>query len=411
MKAAIRHLLRNRRRSLLTLLAVLIPTYILVVMLGMVAGEMRGMFDSTVKFETGHFQIQREADRPAGGALPLIDDPAPLLAIVDRTEGIAWRTVRLDLPALAASEDQSYGVVVQGVVPEEIGRISPIPELITDGVYLSAGATAAVIGGELRDLLDVEVGDPVILLGAHPSTGIGVAKPTVVGVFEAPEETLGRSLVQVDIDRARQLAKRGNAATAIVGYVAGVAGPWDAWKIERVVEALRGQMPEGYQVLTWRELSPDVNTYLRIARPLLTAFSAIFFVLGGLVVLNTLYLSVMERTRELGMIIALGASRRRVMGMVLTEAGLIAVVGGTIGALCGAGLVWLIEGLGGLRLPVAYSGFMKAVGMEPILHVRITPIEIIGSALAMIAVAILSAWYPAHRASRLEPMEAMRHVD
>ncbi len=410
MKAAFRHLLRNRRRSLLTLIAVLVPVYILVLMYGMVSGEMRGLFDGTVKLRTGHFQIQAVAERPQGGALPLIDNPQKLLALVDKAPGIERRTVRLDLPALAAVGDHSQGVVVQGVSQAQGNQQNPLSELLVAGHYLDGDGRSAVVGTELARLLNLKVGDRIILLGAHPDVGLGVANPTVVGIFSAPDETLSRSVVEVDLPLARQLVRRPDAATAIVGFVKGVDGPWDAWKIERAVKALRTELPAGYTVLDWRQLSPEIDLYMRIARPVLTLFSGIFFVLGGLVVLNTLYLSVMERTRELGIIIALGASRRQVMRMVFAEAGLIAVAGGTIGAIAGAALVWIIEAVGGLRLPGAYSGFLKAFGMQPLLHLRVTVPEIALSAAAMVAVALLAAWYPARRAARLEPVEAIRYA-
>jgi ABC-type lipoprotein release transport system permease subunit len=411
MKAAVRHLLRNRRRSLLTLIAVIVPVYVLVLMYGMVSGEMGGLFDGVVKLQTGHFQIRAVADRPEGGALPLIDDPQPLVALIEKTPGIERFTVRLDLPALASAGDHSQGILVEGVSGGQGDASSPLADLLVAGRYLDGDGRSAVVGADLARLLGLDVGDPIVLLGAHPDAGLGVAKPTIVGIFSAPDETLSRSVVEVDIGLAQQLVRRPGAATAIVGYVGGVAGPWDAWKIDRAVTSLRGEIPSGYEVLDWRDLSPDIDLWMRIARPILTLFSGIFFVLGGLVVLNTLYLSVMERTRELGIIIALGASRRRVMSMILVEAGLVAAVGGAIGAIGGAALVWIVEAVGGLRLPGAYSGFLKAFGMQPLLHLRVTIPEIALSATAMAVVALLAAWYPALRASKLEPVEAMRYVE
>lgn len=410
MKTALRHLTRDRRRSILTLLAVMIPVYILVLMFGIISGEMRSMFEGAVNLETGHFQIQKVEGHPTGGALPLIDNPGKILSIVDRDKAVAWHTVRLDLPALAAAGDRSQGIVVQGVVPDEISRINPIKSLIVSGKYLSDDGNSAVIGTALARLLNLKVGDQLILLGAHPDAGLGVAKATVAGIFDAPDETMNRSIVQVDVGLARQLVNRPLAITTIIGYVADVEGPWDTWKIDRVVDELRAEIPSGYRVLDWRGLSPALATYMRIARPVLSVFAGIFFVLGGLVVLNTVYLSVLERTHELGIIISLGASRRQVMRMILTEAGILGVAGGISGALGGTALVWIVELLGGLRLPGPYTRFLKAIGMTPLLHLRVTPIEVVGSALAMIGVAILSAWYPAHHAAQLEPMEAIRNV-
>ena len=411
MKQAWRHIWRSRRRSILTLCAVLIPVFILVLELGLLNGENKSLFENTVKFETGHFQIQKAGGRPEGGALPLIDDPQEILAVVDRTPGIAWRTVRLDLPALVSNGSRSQGILIQGVVPEEIGQVSPIGKLIAEGTYLRTGEKGVVIGKELSGLLAAKVGDDLVLIGAHPDTGIGAADVPVVGVYTAPDTTLGRTMVQVDLGLAQTLARRPGAATSIVAFASGVAGPWDASKIDRVVQALRARLPADYKVVDFRELAPNLKTFETVVLPIHVLFMAIFFILGGLVVLNTLFLSVMERTRELGLVLALGASRRRVMRMVLTEALLLALVGAGIGALLGAGLVGLAESSGGLKLPGVYSDLVRVMGMEPVIHMRVTLSELVMSGLVMVGVALLAAWVPARRAAALEPVEAMRHVD
>jgi ABC-type antimicrobial peptide transport system permease subunit len=128
-------------------------------------------------------------------------------------------------------------------------------------------------------------------------------------------------------------------------------------------------------------------------------------------VLNTVYLSVMERTRELGLIISLGASRARVIRMILVEAGLIAVAGAIYGVLVGVGLILIIEAFGGIPLWGSAAKMLKAIGMSPVLHLSVSVKETLLAALAMAGVALLSAWLPAWRASKLEPVEAMRYVE
>lgn len=170
-------------------------------------------------------------------------------------------------------------------------------------------------------------------------------------------------------------------------------------------------LPTDYEVLDWRELAPQVASYMAIIKPAPFIFAAIFFGLGALVVLNTVYLSVMERTRELGLIISLGASRWRVIRMILLEAGILSVAGAVCGALAGVALVWIVEAFGGLPSPAALSSMMKAIGMNPVLHLRLSFPQVILSAAATASAAIIAAWYPTRRASRLEPVEAMRYVE
>ncbi|MEA3239297.1 MAG: FtsX-like permease family protein [Candidatus Bipolaricaulota bacterium] len=412
MKAAIRHLKRNRGRTILTLLAVLIPVYFLVFMFGLSNSIVSDMFETATRIDTGHLQIRHIERHGMGSAIPLMHDSESVLADLGQIDGIEWRTVRLDMPALASVADRSQAIYVQGVMPEEIAPISSIGDLVVKGTYLKKGQSGAVIGEELAALLNVDVGGEIVLLGAHPETGLGALKVPVVGIYRAPISAMGRTIIHTTLTTARQLARSPDAATAVVVRVDNVKGPWDVAKIEAVTAQLNSLLPDDLEVLDWRELAPQVSGYMGILQPVMIIFAVIFFGLGALVVLNTLYLSVMERTRELGLIIALGASRWRVIRMILTEAGLIAVIGAVYGAVIGVALAWVVEAFGGIPLPGAdLADYMKVVGMKPVLHMMISWPQVVISAVAMVGVAVLAAWFPAYRASKLEPVEAMRYVE
>jgi len=411
MKAALRHLKRHKGRSLLTLLAVLIPVYTLVFMFGFASANLQDMFETATRLESGHFQVRGVSEHETVSTLPLIDDTSDVLSALDSTDGVEWHTVRLDVPALASVGDRSETILVQGVEPDTVARITPIETLIVDGEYLTSGENGAVLGQGLADLLDVRVGGEIVLLGVHPDAAMGVIKVPVVGIYEAPDESMERSLIQVDLSSARSLVRRPTAATAILCMVEDVAGPWDVDKIDAVTAALTAQLPDGFEIVDWRELAPLVLTYMNIMRPVLFIFAASFFVLGALVVANTLYLSVMERTRELGLILALGASRARVMRMILIEAGLITAAGATYGALLGVVLMWIVEAFGGIPLPTRFAEMFRSLGLSGEIHLSVRAGDVVISAAIMAGVALLAALIPAWRAARFEPVEAMRYVE
>jgi ABC-type lipoprotein release transport system permease subunit len=411
MKAAIRHMMRNRRRTILTLLAVLIPIYFLIVMFGFANSMMQDMFDSATRFDTGHMQIRAVKTRETGSAMPLMRNPADALGALASVAGIEWSTVRLDLPALASVGERTQTIFVRGVVPEEIDPISNMADRVVEGEFLTSDSTGVLVGEELADLLELKVGDDMTLLGAHPEAGLGAMRAPIVGIFQAPEATIGRTVVLASLGTARQLARNETAATAIVLRVQGVTGPWDTTLLDQATAALRAALSPEYEVQDWLELLPFLSGYMSILTPMLAIMATVFFGLGALVVVNTLYLSVMERTRELGLIIALGASRARVMGMVLTEAGIITLAGAFYGVLIGVGIIWIIEAFGGIPLWGQAASYMREIGISPLLHMSIRWTQAFLAAGAMAGVAMLAAWFPAWRASKLEPMEAMRYVE
>jgi len=411
MKAAIRHMMRNRRRTILTLCAVLIPIYFLIIMFGFINSMVQDMFETATRFDTGHMQIQAEEIVGAGSSLPLMDDPTEAIAALDSIDGIEWSTVRLDLPALASADDRTRTVFVRGVVPEEIDPISNMADRMVEGDFLTSESSGVIVGEELAELLEVAVGDDLVLLGAHPDASLGALRAPIIGIYKAHDAAIGRMAIYASLDTARRLARSDSIATAIVIRLDNVVGPQDADLMNAKADELRAVLPEGYQVEDWLELLPVMAGYMDILTPMLVIMAVVFFGLGALVVTNTLYLSVMERTREIGLILSLGASRAHVMKMVLAEAGIITAAGAFYGVLLGLAIVFGVEWFGGIPLWGQMADYMKEMGINPVLHMSITAGQVIVSAGAMAVVAMLAAWLPARRAAKLEPMEAMRYVE
>jgi ABC-type lipoprotein release transport system permease subunit len=390
----------------LTLIAVLFPVMLLDVMWGMSGAMQRNIFDNTTQLQTGHIQIHVAGYEELKNTLPLINDVGPILDAIADEPAVSWSTVRLELPALVAHDNRSRGVLVQGVEPGT-ENVNPIDKWISEGRNLLPDDKGTAIAGlALLDHLETSTGETLILITAHPQTGTGVLVPEVVGVIDPPAREVSRAVVQVPLADARNLIKNDKAATNVVVLIEGVSGPWDQQRIDEAAARLQASLGDGYVVETWKDLAPETVALFNIIGPLYLVFAMIFFVLAGLVVLNTLYLSVLERTRELGVILALGSSRKRVLGWIEVESIVLAGLGAIIGTALGSGLVWW--GSLGFDIPGLAEDIVKAVGIEPTLYLRMTFGEAALSAAMMFVIALLAAAYPGWKASRLEPVEAMR---
>jgi ABC-type lipoprotein release transport system permease subunit len=407
LRLAIRNLLRNRRRSILTLLAIFIPIVLLDFSWGFTGGFERSLFEDTVRLQTGHIQIHEAGYKKIGQTIPIMRDVRPVLDAIATTSEIAFHTIRLDLPALAASGSRSKGVLVQGVEPSKATEIGLFQNWIQSGRYLSdADKQSAVIGKVIAKELDLDLETSFVIVTSHPELGTAVLAPSVVGIMNAPIREANRAIIQITLGDARALAKSEYAATSIVVMVHGIEGIADANKISIVADSLRQQLGADFVVETWNDLAPEIMGYLQIARPILLGFMLVFFLLAGLVVLNTIYLNLLERTKEIGIIIALGAGRRKVMRMIAAEAFVLSGVGGILGTIVGAGLV--LWGSNGIALPESYRSIYAELGINPNLTLSMSTFEALLSAFIMIGIALLAAWLPARRAAKMDPTQAMR---
>ena len=407
LRMAWRNLWRNRRRSILTMIAVILPVFFLNIMWGMSGALERNFFENATELETGHIQIHEADYRDLRNVDPIINQIEPVLDVIEGDSGVEWYTVRLDIPAIASNGNRSRGVLVQGIEPEQSQEISLIDEWISRGRMLTAEDTKnAVLGDALMRHLNVDLGQDIILLTSHPQAGTGVLRPNIVGAIEPPVPDISRAVVQIPIADARSLVKNQNAATSVVIRVAGVTGPWDQSKIDETAARIQQILGEEYLVETWKKISPELVTMIEMLRPLYMGFALIFFLISGLIVLNTFYLSILERTRELGVALAVGCSRGRIVRWIEGETIVLAGIGALIGSLLGILIVsW---GSGGIALPEFYKEMLSDMGMSTTLHMRMTWAETLISAVLMFVFALVAAAYPSWKASRLEPVEAIR---
>jgi ABC-type antimicrobial peptide transport system permease subunit len=162
---------------------------------------------------------------------------------------------------------------------------------------------------------------------------------------------------------------------------------------------------EDYQIETWREVNSSIAGYLDSFEGITWVYTAIFFVLAGLLVMNTVYLSVMERIKEFGVMMALGLKGRKLLRMVVSESLFICGVGAVVGGAVGSLILWRMAQ--GFTFPGMEELFTE-FGLPSVLYASITVEQIITAMLFTIVTGILAALFPAFTAARLEPVEAMR---
>jgi putative ABC transport system permease protein len=259
-----------------------------------------------------------------------------------------------------------------------------------------------LIGQALADRLGVSVGDRLTLVGRATHEQMRRRTMTVAGIYGIGLSEMEKGMVYVSLLEAQTLFDLRDQATEVVVALerVGTEAP--------VVRTLQAALP-GYEVHSWEEMSPEIKTSMEANEIFMDIFGLVIVLIAGLGILNLLLMAIFERTREIGLLAAMGLKRREIMALFVLEGMMIGVLGALTGALIGAAITGIV-GIYGLD----YSATSEATELTALMggraYPRLTLDVLLGRAVTVAVIAALASLYPAWRASQREPAEALHYV-
>ena len=401
-----RNVWRRRSRSLVTVGVVGSVVFFTLVFFAFTEATKTGMFQVLTE-ESGHLLITSATAKEARDFdATLIREAAAVEAAIARELPGALVARALDVPALVSGETRSRGVRLTGIEHDAALRERfQERHLVSGRLPAPESLDEIALGAALARALRVELGDLVYVF-APGTEGWGAAAYVLVGLLQFPQSTAEVQAAVLSLVGAQELAAPGAASRFEIHLPAGREALVEA-RVKDAKDRLATAFGDSVSVEDWREASPDLAALLDLMDPVMTIFAAFLFILAGLFVVNTVYLGLVERIREFGVIIAVGADRWRVMRMVLSES-LVLVLTGTAFGLAFAGA--LVAGLsGGFSIP-GMEEIMEEFGLPAVLYPSVTAGQVVTTMAFAVGVALLAALWPAWKAGRLQPVEAMRHV-
>ncbi len=368
--------------------------------------------DAGVRLGSGHVSIQAPEYRRRRTIEHRLSDEDRLAVETALAEPeIARRLVaaapRLTVQGLASSASSALPVAVTGVDPEAEQGFSLLPDRLEAGRYLEPGDRLhAYVGARLAERLDLEPGDRFVLTAQDESGEIVGQMARVVGTFRTGIPEADEALVQVPLHMAQQWL-------GVPGAVTSVDLLLESSRAVRPVlsslEIVLGELPGSIVPLDWRVAQPELDAAVRMDDWADYVFHAILLGIAALAIINTILMSVMQRTREFGVLRALGLRRAEVGQLVFTEGMLLTIVSGLAGMLLGVAVVWLFF-RDGLDFSALMNTEMTAAGVviDPVIVPRFHPTQIAQSLFFILAVGILASIYPAWQATRIDVAEAMK---
>jgi ABC-type lipoprotein release transport system permease subunit len=399
-----RNVRRNKRRSAITILAVTIGLAALTFLWAFLDGMNSEMIENTTRYFAGDAQVHLSGYH-ADPTLDLtIPEAAPVVRAIAQDPAVVAATARLEGKALASHGDKSRGVVVVGVSPLEEGRVTSLFKAVENGSPLQpADSTGALIGADLAEALDTRAGDELVLVGQAYDGSLSSARVPVRGVFRTKIDEYDAYMAVMPLGAVREFLAAPGGATAITLRLR------DRGQLDAVATRLGAHLGSRYEVVGWPTLVPKVAVSVRYHEVVGYVVLAVFFVVVAAGVANPVLMAVLERTREFGVMLAVGMSAGRLARLVVWEAMLLGAVGLALGNALGLGAGFYF-GQAGIDLSAYESGMRVMPGLSAIVRpvVRIER-SVMLSALVF-SIACLAALYPALKSARLDVVEAIRGI-
>jgi putative ABC transport system permease protein len=394
-----RNVWRNGRRSTILITAIAFGIWAGIMEMALMNGMAEQQVEAAIRTRTSHIQLHAPgflAHRDVSLAIPGGDS---VLARVRRLPGVEAATGRAVLNAMATSATTSRGVTVFGVDAEAERRTTDVAARIVAGHDLDgAGRNAALIGERLAQKLGLRLGQKLVVMGQAGDGSIGAGAFRIAGLFRTVSSSFDESTVFVRrADLARSFAL-GGLLHEIAVRVQG------AGAIEPVAGALRRAWP-GLDVATWRDLSPEIALTQDSTEQMNDIFLIVILIALVFGITNTMLMGVLERTRELGVVIALGMRPAPVFAMVLAETVVLSAAGGVAGVGLGALSVAVLARTG-IDLSFVASG-LAAFGFDRVIHPVLPAARYPSVVLLVIATAVVASLYPGWKAVRLDPVRAI----
>lgn len=398
LKLAYRNLLRHRRRSGLSALALAIALALLLFMAAFFKGEMRSALEDTLRLSSGHVQV-RDADYDPDSLSVaweyLIEKPFEAAAKIAALPPVQVVTPRLFASGIVSVGQDSTGVQIIGIEPDSEAN-APYRDGLIAGSFLTAEDRSGIlIGAPLAQAFGLQPGSSLNLLVNTADGSVDEQTFTVRGVFSTGSSNYDKGIVLLPLAKAQSFSGAGDRASILFILLK------DREQAETVAAAITGS---SYKVLTWQEMNELLVLVNDFSNAYITFLNLIILGVTVTVIVNTMLMAVFERTREIGILAALGMKGRQIVTLFLAEAALLALGGVAVGLLAG----WALSAYFG-RVGI-YFGDLGVSGM--IFGDRIYPFLMLEDVIRLVVTAflmtLLACFYPARLAARMQPVEALR---
>ena len=399
-----RNLWRQPIRTGLSFISITLASALLVFMLSFQLGIYDTMRSNTLRVFDGFAQIQPPDYNEDPDLKKTISSAVSLAKQTLAVNGVSASSLRASSYVILANGELGYGAAVVGVNPDNEKQVSSLAASITSGRYLRKEDHDAIIMGDvLARNLKLSVGDRVTLLGSALDGTVAADNLQLIGLFHTGISTLDRQFTEIPLPQFQSTFVMGNQANIVVLSGAKLSSINQALpKLQQLASS------QGLVVKNWAQLQPELKQAIQLDFSTSMLWYSSLVVVVVFIILNTLLMSIMERTREFGMLMAIGMRATLVGKMLWLELFFLTLIGSLSGILIGGGIAFWFSQTG---ISVeALEGLMALWGLPGKLYPTLSMTSALAGPMIILVAVSLGGLIQVRRVGRLDPVNAMRAV-
>ena len=397
---AVRNVIRQRSRSATSLAAVIIGVACMILVGGFVKDIFIQLGEATIHSQTGHFQLAKRgfwvARSRTSDAL-MIQSSEKLKQTIRALPETDQVVSRVNFVGMLNNGNRDLGIFGDGIEPDGEARIGSLMRYIQGRPLADKDTDGMVIGQGVAQSLNLKVGDRVTLVISLTQGAINTLDFQVIGIFQSFSREFDARAVRIPLPAAQDLLDTRSVHLVITTLKSTNDSERIAWMLK---QALR---EADIEIMTWRELSDFYEKTVQLYDAQFGVLRLIIFLMVLLSVANSINMSLFERTREFGTLLALGEKPNGVFKLILTETALLGTFGALLGALTGVLSAWAVS-LVGIEMPPPPNSNLGYAAL-----IRLEPVAVFTSSAIGFFATIFAALYPAHRATKINIVDALRH--
>ena len=401
LKIAWRNIWRNKLRSSVIIAAVTIGLFGGLVASGIMKGMVVDMVNNALENQTSHIQVHNKKFKENDEVVYLIKDSGKYLEEIEKIPEVKAVCQRTKSFGMVSTASHSSGVMINGIEPEQERKVTMIyAKLDTGSYFTSRGRNRIVISQRLAKTLKVGLRSKIVITFQDYNGNLTGAAFKVEGIFKTQNAIFDKTNVFVrksDLDRLLDMPPNTSHEIAVLLK--------DYTETDMVIPEIKRLMPD-YLVEGWFDIDPYLKLTSAMTGFMLWIFMGIILIALGFAIVNTMLMVVLERTKELGMIMAIGMNKYKVFRMIFYETSFLGLIGGVLGILIS---VWFTSYFGerGIDISSMGQGF-EALGYGSVMHPVLELTDYLQVVAMVIFTGFIASIFPTIRALKMKPVEAIR---